>query len=193
AANPQDAIRWHLAHSALISPMTQFDFKQHYGRNLPHLQPPGATLFVTFRLAGSIPKSVHEEWLREKRLLESKLLRREAIGLPIDPDIDAHEKLAFQRRWFGRFEALLHANASGPVWLKDPRVAKIVREAFLHRNGKVYRLDGFCIIPNHVHTVWAPLLTEARARQLVERPWRARDGGQSTKTDSLRSRPRRHS
>ena len=35
--------------------MPNLDYKLHYRRNLPHLQPPGATLFVTFRLAGSIP------------------------------------------------------------------------------------------------------------------------------------------
>jgi len=36
-----------------------------YRRNLPHIQPPGGTFFVTFRLAGSIPADVlaalHEE------------------------------------------------------------------------------------------------------------------------------------
>src|SRR5215467_6570840 len=124
--------------------MAQFEFKQHYGRNLPHIQPPGATLFVTFRLAGSIPKSVHEQWLREKRLLESQLLRQEAIRLPGKPDTDARERLLFQRRWFGKFEALLHANVAGPVWLKDDRVGEIIREALLHRDSTVYRLDAFC-------------------------------------------------
>jgi putative transposase len=29
-----------------------------YRRNLAHIQPPGATFFVTFRLAGSIPSEV---------------------------------------------------------------------------------------------------------------------------------------
>ena len=99
--------------SATKTWMTQFEFKQHYGRNLPHIQPPGATLFVTFRLAGSIPKSVQEQWLREKRLLESQLLRQEAIRLPGKPDTDAKERLLFQRRWFGKFEALLRANVAG--------------------------------------------------------------------------------
>src|SRR5262245_56565283 len=170
--------------------MTQFAFKQHYGRNLPHVQPPGATLFVTFRLAGSIPRPVQEEWLREKKLLESKLLRQRTIELPLDSDADAVERLTFQRRWFGKFEALLHANVAGPVWLKDTRVAEIVQEALLHRDGAVYRLDGFCIMPNHVHTVFAPLLTETRARQLIERTCRTRDRRQPTQTNSLRYRLR---
>ena len=32
--------------------------KTSYNRNLPHLQPIGATFFVTARLAGTLPKSV---------------------------------------------------------------------------------------------------------------------------------------
>ena len=38
--------------------MSQFDYKLFYERHLPHYQPPGATLFLTFRLADSIPPSV---------------------------------------------------------------------------------------------------------------------------------------
>ena len=34
-----------------------------YIRNLPHWRQPGATYFVTFRQADSIPKSVLAEWL----------------------------------------------------------------------------------------------------------------------------------
>ncbi|HEY8205051.1 MAG TPA: hypothetical protein VIF81_10025 [Pyrinomonadaceae bacterium] len=33
-------------------------YKSFYRRNLPHIQPVGATLFVTFRLAGSLPQQV---------------------------------------------------------------------------------------------------------------------------------------
>jgi putative transposase len=33
----------------------RLSYKIDYHRNLPHIQPPGASLFVTFRLAGSLP------------------------------------------------------------------------------------------------------------------------------------------
>jgi REP element-mobilizing transposase RayT len=171
--------------------LTQFEFKQVYGRNLPHIQPPGATLFVTFRLAGTIPRSVLEEWLRDKRRLESERMRRESAGPAIDPDVATEERLAFQRRWFRRFETLLHAGRVGPVWLKEDRVAEIVREALHHRDGRVYRLDAFCIMPNHVHVVFAPLLTEATARKMVENARKERGGEQQTQTDSLRYRGER--
>src|SRR5215831_8076410 len=102
--------------------MNQFDYKQFYGRNLPHIQPPEATLFVTFRLTGSIPREVLEEWLREKKELEMRRLRRETIGgASLDPDEEVEEKLSLQRHWFAKFENLLHAETAGPLWLKDER------------------------------------------------------------------------
>jgi putative transposase len=148
--------------------MSQFTYKEAYGRNLPHLQPPEANLFVTFRLADSIPCPVMDEWLREKRQLAAVQLRRAALGQPED----AGEQLAFQRRWFRKFELLLDAGKTGPLWLGEPRVAELVREALHYRDGKVYSLDAFCIMPNHVHTVFAPLLSEAKARELAMRAWR---------------------
>ncbi len=35
--------------------------KTHYQRKLPHIVPPGATIFFTFRLAGSVPVAVLEQ------------------------------------------------------------------------------------------------------------------------------------
>ncbi|MCI0525118.1 MAG: hypothetical protein L0Y75_07630 [Acidobacteria bacterium] len=37
--------------------MNQFEYQEFYERNLPHFQPPEATLFVTFRLDGSLPQA----------------------------------------------------------------------------------------------------------------------------------------
>ena len=50
-----------------------YEYKQFYRRNLPHIHSPGATLFITFRLAGSIPKSVIRYWQAERQRLESEL------------------------------------------------------------------------------------------------------------------------
>jgi len=38
--------------------MSTLEYQISYRRHLPHLQPPGAILFITFRLAGSIPVEV---------------------------------------------------------------------------------------------------------------------------------------
>ena len=49
------------------------EYRPHYKRHLPHYQPPGATLFVTFRLAGSLPRTVIEELLLERNRVEQTL------------------------------------------------------------------------------------------------------------------------
>src|SRR5688572_30411852 len=38
----------------LIAEMSYLNYRSSYRRNLPHVQPPGAILFITFRLAGSL-------------------------------------------------------------------------------------------------------------------------------------------
>lgn len=48
----------------------------------------------------------------------------------------------------------------GPVWLSDSRVARVVAESLEFQDGKVYRLDAYCIMSNHVHVVFKPFLDE---------------------------------
>ncbi len=151
--------------------MSQFDYQQFHQNHLPHIQPPEATLFVTFRLAGSVPKPVLGQWLAEKKWLEEETKRVRKLNQQDDaPETKSHEErlLAFRRRWFQKFEDLLHQQAHGPQWLSDARVAEIVTEALHFRDGKVYRLEAYCVMSNHVHAVFAPLLTEAMAKALAE-------------------------
>ena len=141
--------------------MSQFTYKEAYGRNLPHIQPPAATLFVTFRLAGSIPSSVMDEWLREKREITAAQSRRAALGQPAETG----DQLAFQRRWFRKFESLLHAGETGPLWLGEPRIAELVREA-LHLPGRQSLSPG-CFLYNaesRSHCVRSDVVGKAGAR-----------------------------
>jgi len=55
--------------------MNPLAYRYLYRKNLPHIQPPGATLFVTFRLAGSIPAAVQQQLLEEARWSEKALER----------------------------------------------------------------------------------------------------------------------
>jgi hypothetical protein len=91
-----------------------------------------------------------------------------------DPDAVAEEKLKHHRRWFRKFEEVLDGAQTGPLWLKDVAVAAIVDEALRHRDGKVYRLDAFCVMPSNVHVVFAPYLTEDLAVALAEKTIQAR-------------------
>lgn len=73
--------------------------------------------------------------------------------------------LDFHRRWFVKFEDVLHKEESGIVWLKNEAIANLVAESLNYRNEKVYKLIAFCIMSNHVHVVFKPLLDE---RSLTE-------------------------
>ena len=56
-----------------------------------------------------------------------------------------------------KFESVLDGITCGPTWLKDERVADQVAASLHYRDGKVYRLDAFSIMPNHTHVVLKPL------------------------------------
>jgi putative transposase len=130
-----------------------YEYKQYYRRKLPHIHSPGSTLFVTFRLFGSIPKAVLNKWLAEKSLRMKETLRQET-------DIEFH------RRWFLQFEEVLHKAETGPRWLADERVAKLVADSLKYRDEKVYSLKAFTIMSNHVHGVFRPTLNERSIREL---------------------------
>ena len=171
--------------------MSQFEYQEFYERNLPHIQRPEGTLFITFRLEGSIPQSVIDQWLMEKRKLEAVWKRLTAMspaGVLPAPEAEAEDWLKFQRRWFAKFEDELHRETCGPVWLKEDRIAEIVAKALQHRDGKVYQLDAYCVMSNHIHVVFAPFLTEAQAREMAESALFQRRGLiPPAQTDSLRN------
>jgi putative transposase len=131
--------------------LSQLEYRLFYRRHLPHIQPPGATLFVTFRLAGSIPEVALQKLCEEAQRVEPVL----------DQIADAQQRSrkanVAQRHLFGKWDRVLDAAQSGCSWLRDERVAALVSESLHHRNGHAYDLGAFCIMPNHVHLVCKPL------------------------------------
>ncbi len=130
--------------------MGNLDYKPHYRRNLPHIQPPSATLFVTFRLAGSLPRAALDEAAQLKAQLDKDLAR-----IP-GPDERRRREHEFQRQRFARLEKHLDAAETGPTWLRAAPLAQVVADAMRRLDGTVYRLEAYCLMPNHVHTVFAP-------------------------------------
>ena len=127
--------------------------REFYRRHLPHWQPGGATLFVTFRLAGSLPRGMAAELRAERKGRQPALALtddgRERRGLSLD-----------SRLPFERWDTALDRAAQGPRWLAQPRVAAAVSEALHYRHERAYDLVAFCIMPNHVHLVCTPLARE---------------------------------
>ena len=102
-------------------------------RNLPHWQQAGATYFVTFRLADSLPAEV------QARLEEMQRLNEAATFAWIDRYLDA---------------------GSGSCLFRNPRLAGVVANSLRYFNGDRYRLDAFVIMPNHVHALVSPILPD---------------------------------
>jgi hypothetical protein len=49
--------------------------KPYYWRNLPHWQPPGANIFLTWQLEGSLPRAARERLAATRALLEREAAR----------------------------------------------------------------------------------------------------------------------
>ncbi|MCB1050419.1 MAG: hypothetical protein KDC71_07450 [Acidobacteria bacterium] len=59
---------------------------------------------------------------------------------------------------FAEMEAHLHQTIEGLTWLANPKVAQIVWDALMYRDGKVYDLHAACIMSNHLHLVFRHLV-----------------------------------
>ncbi len=131
-------------------------FKTFYRRNLPHFQPLGETFFVTFRLVNSLPRNV---WCQLKKKYEDGL----KVIMHLNPTKKYDEFKKLQRQYFQAFERYLDNCQYGPRWLEETTVAEIVRESLHYRNGKVFSLICYTIMPNHVHAVFKPNLNFLRS------------------------------
>ena len=115
---------------------------------MPHIQPGGATFFVTFRLASSLPKEVVLQ-LKEEQSKNERLLYK------VKDETERKKKINDQRKlYFGKFDKILDNATSGPCWLNEERIVKVVANAIRFHDKKEYDLLAYCIMPNHVHLVF---------------------------------------
>lgn len=136
------------------------EYKPLYRRKLPHYHMPGANLFVTFRLANSIPREVVRHYRNQKLAIDNQLAR--LVGTKETgeiAEIRSNRLKDFHRTWFRKFEQILHQENNGHVWLKNPEIASLVFESFMHRDNQDFDLKALCIMSNHVHSVFRPNLT----------------------------------
>lgn len=144
-----------------------FDIKQpwqtpSYRRNLPHLRITGATYFVTFRLADSIPKIIAEKWEKERsdwlqahginqRSVEKNLERWSDIYFAIP----TNERHAFEREQQRRFFIELD-KFHGSCLLEQAQAHKIVAESLEFFHGQRIWSGDYVVVPNHVHILVQP-------------------------------------
>jgi putative DNA methylase len=134
--------------------------REHFSRrNLPHWFVPGAAVFVTYRLAGTIPVAVLSD-LREK--WERRLRQPPAEGQS-PAELRAHCRKGF----FADYDRYL--DTPGDIdWLTRPPVAAMVRENLYHHDGAKYHLHAHTVMPNHVHVLLTPLIDEPAGRSVDE-------------------------
>lgn len=131
------------------------EFQQIYWRNLPHVQPPGATMFVTSLLEGAIPLHIQQQLNAEARYLADILANIS------DPRDKREQTYLEMKRLFGRWDAVLdETNHTSPRWLERPDVAKIVSECLKYVDGRFCRMIAYTVMPTHVHSVFEPIQIE---------------------------------
>jgi REP element-mobilizing transposase RayT len=103
----------------------------YYERTLPHWQPEGRDLFLTWRLSGSLPAKI-------------------VAALH-------HSKTKEMGKRFREYDSELDKCSSGPLWLKDPRVASLIVagiQSVAARN--LCRTHAWVVMPNHIHILMEP-------------------------------------
>ena len=132
-----------------------------YERNLPHWRQDGATYFVTFRLADSLPQSK----LEELRVLKSEWERQ-------NPPPRSYESLdEIAREMFRRIEGWLDQGL-GCCALKEPRCSKVIVEAMHSCDGVDYELGCYVVMANHVHLIVRPLIPSENDLELILGKWK---------------------
>jgi len=108
-------------------------------RRLPHYHAIGQPIFVTWRLAGSLP---------ENRNFPATATSGQA---------------------FVAMDRLLDNARTGPLNLRIPKVAQVVSDAIHYRERKHYELHSYVVMPNHVHLLITPLAELSKITQSLKR------------------------
>jgi REP element-mobilizing transposase RayT len=138
-----------------------------YYRNLPHWRQDGASYFVTFRLADSLPQCK----LDELRQIKVEFERR-AANRPIQEDhVTAMINDRLSRELFEKNEQWLDQE-SGRCLLRNPACAEHIIGAMHHFDGSRYELGCYVVMANHVHAIVRPLLPDRYALEELLGSWK---------------------
>lgn len=110
--------------------------KLFHRRNLPHLHPSQGSFFITYRLAGSLPKEIIEQLKSEYQADNNQEI------------IQTNTKT-----YFTAFDELLDKYDSDKNYLSIPDIAEINKKAIHYYDNKYYQLICYCIMSNHIHLV----------------------------------------
>jgi len=115
--------------------------------NLPHWQQGEVPIFITFRLADSLPKAKLDDWKRGKEQFN------ENHPKPWDDET----QIEYRKQFTDEMEAWLDRGL-GECQLRNAEIRLIVAEALAHFHNARYYLHAFVIMPNHLHVLLTPIL-----------------------------------
>ena len=124
------------------------EIKKRRGAHLPHWTRDGGWYSVTFRLWDSVPLHIAESWRFERANI---IKTAEQMQRPLSE----LEERRLDHLYSEKIEKYLDAG-HGCCFLKDGRVAEIVKNALFHFDGTRYSIAAWCVMPNHVHVVVKP-------------------------------------
>jgi len=142
-----------VAQALLPVAFCSLDSMTFYRRNLPHWYPEGKSIFLTWRLSGSLRKG-HPGGTAILGCAEIKHTGKR----------DAPVRAAAGQDWGRTFlilDAELDRGRRGPLWLGDSEIAGYVEDAIIRgAEREHYDLHAYVVMPNHVHVLldpWLPL------------------------------------
>lgn len=109
--------------------------------------PPGETILLTLRLAGSVPA-------RAGRALHAQRVAAQEEARTAANEAEAHAAhRRAEKQFFAGFDALLDARTVGPDYLSKEKIAEAVAGELLMLEEQGLRVPSFVVLPNHVHAV----------------------------------------
>ncbi len=102
---------------------------------LPHFESGMLLQHVTYHVADSLPHDV--------------VTRLDVELRDVAPEHMDAERCTWLEAWIDA--------GHGSCMLKEPAIAELVQESFLHHDGERYQLLAWVVMPNHVHVLIQPL------------------------------------
>lgn len=124
---------------------------------LPHVKREGASYFVTFRLADSLPKEVLLKFLADRAGRLHRLTARPDAQKTTPGSRAASETEEEIDRDYRREVERYLDRGVGACHLRRPDIAELVANALRHFEAERYYLADWVVMPNHVHAVLWPL------------------------------------
>ena len=116
-----------------------------WGRKIPHWFQEYKTMFITFRLADSLPDEAIESLRVDHLFYKNDFIVS-----------DYRNKEQYRIALMRKIEQWL-SNGHGKCILKHENVRKYVVEALNYYDGTEYIIHAFVVMPNHIHLLLSPL------------------------------------